>query len=649
MARSEPFISVIVPAYNAVTTLERALNSISDQAYKSLEVIIVDDASVDGTAQRAASYEGLDIRLIKSEKNLGASGARNLAIDVARGEYLAFLDADDEWLPGKLDAQFALLEKHEKAIFVTCEAHLLGAGGRPLGRINPRRERPQGHDGWKALLRYPCVATPCVLARRDKVVEIGGFSTSLASGEDQDLWIRLAMLGAVEHLDEVLVNVYDTGFSLSKRERINSAAAILPLIEQRVEENRSRLSAREVQTILAQRYQSTGRIYVEAGQYRKGFELLAKASRMGLDPAGNVSYFARSTPPARVLKKLLNPPRLGKEHDVTLEAGTRPGLIIVVDTEEEFDWSKPFSSANRSIESILYQDETQALFQAYGVKPTYVLDYPIVENKKSVDVIKNYYSGGHCMIGAHLQPWVNPPYLEEQSNYNSYPGNLSFRSEYLKLKELTELIESEFSHRPTSYKAGRYGFGPSTPKILKTLGYEIDLSIVPHTDFTDVEGVDFSRFVNAPVWLGDDLDLLAVPLTRGFAGLLSRLGPRVFQSIDSELGNKLHLPGLLARSGLLERITLTPEGISFEEMKRLTVKMMSRGRNNFCLTYHSSTLMPGGSPYVTTSEDRARFIATIEQYLKFFFEECGGQASTPELLRAQALHSRSIAGSNAND
>ncbi len=640
MTRSDPLISVIVPTYNAATTVERALASVVAQNYENLEVIVVDDASIDGTSDLVMRFEELDIKFFQSQTNLGASGARNLAIEMATGDLLAFLDADDEWLAGKLTAQVAAFLSRPDSIFVTCEASLLGPGGKSLGLINPNRKRPEGPDGWKALLRQPCVATPCVLARRDKVLQAGLFNPELASGEDQDLWVRLAMLGSVVHIDEVFVNVYDTGFSLSKRERSSSAEAILPIIQQRIEENRHRLNDAEIKTILAHRYQSVGRIYAESGRHKEGFEYLGKAASLGLDSLGNLAYLLNSTQPIKRLKHIVSPHRLGREHEVTLDEKVQPSLVVVVDTEEEFDWSRPFSASNRSIESILYQDETQALFEKFGVKPTYVLDYPIVENKKSVDVIKRYFEPGNCMIGAHLQPWVNPPYLEEQSNFNSYPGNLSFQSEYRKLKELTEKIEQEFSHRPTIYKAGRYGFGPSTPKILKTLGYQIDLSIVPHTDFSEVEGFDFSSFVNAPVWLGDDLDLLEIPLTRGFSGLLAPLGPRVFQDINGPLGTRLHLPGLLARTGLLERITLTPEGISFEEMKRLTMKMRARGRRIFSLTYHSSTLMPGGSPYVTTDEDRAVFVKTIEQYLEFFFDECGGQASTPDELREQALRHR---------
>jgi glycosyltransferase involved in cell wall biosynthesis len=633
-------ISVIVPAYNAMMTIERALASIVVQNYQNMEVLVVDDASADETSQVVEAFEGLDIRLIRSSQNLGASGARNLAIKQANGNFLAFLDADDEWLEGKLLAQLALFRSRPDSIFVTCEANLLGPGGRKIGRVNPNRERPDGADGWKLLLKYPCVATPCVLVRKEFVEKVGLFDPFLASGEDQDLWIRLAMEGPVAHADEILVNVYDTSNSLSKRERSQSVETILPIIKKRIDERENELSKSEIDQILATRYQSVGRTHCEAGRLREGFGFLLKASRLGSEPIGNTAYFAKAAPVVRHLKRIVNPPRLGAEHHVELKDSSRPNLMVVVDTEEEFDWSKPFSTSSRSIESILYQDAAQELFEKFDVRPTYVLDYPIVENQKSVDVVKGYFDREACQVGAHLQPWVNPPYKEELSNFNSYPGNLNYSSEYEKLRELTERISSEISHRPTIYKAGRYGFGPSTAKILKSLGYMIDVSIVPHTDFRAVDGFDFSNFMNAPVWLGDDLDLLEIPLTRGFAGLLAPAGPRLFPLIDGKLGEQFHVPGLLARLGLLERITLTPEGISLAEMKRLTRKMISRGRRIFCMTYHSSTLMPGGSPYVTTQDDREAFVKTIKEYLEFFFAECNGQPVTPEQLMRQAVEGR---------
>jgi hypothetical protein len=98
----------------------------------------------------------------------------------------------------------------------------------------------------------------------------------------------------------------------------------------------------------------------------------------------------------------------------------------------------------------------------------------------------------------------------------------------------------------------------------------------------------------------------------------------------------LHVPGILARLGLLERITLTPEGISFEEQRRLTRALLRKGHRVFSFTYHSPSLAPGNTPYVRNEADLRAFLQRIEEYLRFFTEEVGGQAATPFEVKAHA-------------
>ncbi|MGZ9158546.1 MAG: glycosyltransferase family 2 protein, partial [Nitrospira sp.] len=117
-----PLVSVIVPAHNAQTTIERALGSVRLQDYPNIEVIVVDDASIDRTADKVENFTELPVRLTRARCQLGASGARNLGIASARGVYIAFLDADDVWLAGKLTRQVALLHRHPAMTFVTCES-----------------------------------------------------------------------------------------------------------------------------------------------------------------------------------------------------------------------------------------------------------------------------------------------------------------------------------------------------------------------------------------------------------------------------------------------------------------------------------------------------------------------------------------------
>src|SRR5579864_8016045 len=102
MQMTPPFVTVLIPAFNAAVTIRRAIDSALGQSYRNLEVVVVDDGSRDTTSEIVASYARDDVRLIRLSSNQGASGAVNEGIAAAQGEYVAFLDADDEWLPTKL-------------------------------------------------------------------------------------------------------------------------------------------------------------------------------------------------------------------------------------------------------------------------------------------------------------------------------------------------------------------------------------------------------------------------------------------------------------------------------------------------------------------------------------------------------------------
>ena len=309
-----------------------------------------------------------------------------------------------------------------------------------------------------------------------------------------------------------------------------------------------------------------------------------------------------------------------------------PLLQVVVDTEEEFDWDRPFDRRNVGVTAIGAQATAQALFSPYGLRPTYVIDYPVATTPSSIAVLKGFLDAGQCQIGAHLHPWVNPPYEEEVSEANSYPGNLPAPLESAKLLALTRAIGTAFGIQPTIYKAGRYGIGANTAGILRGLGFRIDLSVVPHTDFSRQSGPDFRGWPDRPYWL--DQTRLELPRSRGFCGGAAATGPAVFTFIESDWARSLHLGGLLARSRLLERVTLTPEGVEFAAMKRLVHAMLRRGHRLFTLTYHSPSLAPGHTPYVRSERDLSVFLDRIRRVLALFFDELAAQPTTPEEVYA---------------
>src|SRR5262249_24219720 len=198
-----------------------------------------------------------------------------------------------------------------------------------------------------------------------------------------------------------------------------------------------------------------------------------------------------------------------------------------------------------------------------------------------------------------------------------------------KLVRLTRSIEENVGIRPRIYKAGRYGVGRATARILAELGYEIDVSVVPGTDLTCKFGPDFSHCRATPYWFGKDPALLEIPLSIGYTGLLANTGPVAYTLTMNERLKALHVPGILARLRLVERITLTPEGISFEEQRRLTRALLRKGHRVFSLTYHSPSLVPGNTPYVRNQADLRAFLRRIEQYFDFFICEVGRAAGKP--------------------
>jgi len=313
-----------------------------------------------------------------------------------------------------------------------------------------------------------------------------------------------------------------------------------------------------------------------------------------------------------------------------------PVLVVVVDTEAEFDWARQRPRRAIGVTSVKLQMQVQRIFERYEVRPTYVLDYPVSSTPEGYEFIRSLYRAGGCVIGAHLQPWDNPPFSEQKTDENSYPGNLPFELEREKLIRLTTSIEENVGVRPRIYKAGRYGVGRATAQILGELGYEIDMSVVPGTDLSRKFGPDFTHCRAGPYWFGTDPALLEIPLSIGYTGLLADTGPMAYALTMNERLKTFHVPGILARLRLIERISLTPEGVSFEEQRRLTRVLLRKGHRIFNYTYHSPSLVPGNTPYVKSEADLRAFLGRIERYLEFFAEEISGRAATPFEVKAFA-------------
>ncbi len=191
MPRDTAPVSVVVPAYNAAQTIGRALESIAAQTLRPAEVIVVDDGSVDATADAAAAMQAAlgetRLRVIRQE-NKGAGAARNRAVHEASQPYLAFLDADDEWLPEKLARSMQVLQ--DGGYLLVAHDYL---DVTPDGdvHVDCRRRFKEMPDPYTTLYLKGYIPSISVVTHRDAVIAAGGFDETLRNAQDFDLWLKL--------------------------------------------------------------------------------------------------------------------------------------------------------------------------------------------------------------------------------------------------------------------------------------------------------------------------------------------------------------------------------------------------------------------------------------------------------------------------
>lgn len=307
-------------------------------------------------------------------------------------------------------------------------------------------------------------------------------------------------------------------------------------------------------------------------------------------------------------------------------ADGRPRLVTMVDAEEAFDWSRPFSRDASDVSSMAKQHLAHRVFKRHGVVPLYLADYPVANQDAGRAPLRELLRDGACEVGAQMHPWVTPPFEELVCEHNSYAGNLPPALELEKARRLTDKLAEAFGDRPLIYRTGRFGVGPRTADVLRHLGYLADTSVTPGWQ-PNCQGQWGSWGISArPYWCDRDRTLLEIPVTGALVGRLARrygarLGPVAFHRLAGRTG----LTGALSHLGLLERIRLSPEGMTLDEAKRLVRVMVADGHRTFVLTYHSPSLAPGNTPYVRSAADLDHFLAWLDGFYTFFREEVGGQ------------------------
>ncbi|KAF1079005.1 glycosyltransferase family 2 protein [Methanogenium sp. MK-MG] len=211
-----PKVSVVIPLYNKEPHIARALNSVLSQTVQDFEVIVVDDGSTDGGAEVVRSFDDQRIRLIQQE-NQGVSAARNWGIEAAEAELIAFLDADDEWLPGFLETIQRMREKFANigayaTAYMICEDNFEKRIAKYKGLPSAPWEGIIPNYFYSMVFGEPPICSSVVAIPKQVFLNIGLFSTESKMGEDLDMWFRIALkypiafsynIGAIYHRESI--------------------------------------------------------------------------------------------------------------------------------------------------------------------------------------------------------------------------------------------------------------------------------------------------------------------------------------------------------------------------------------------------------------------------------------------------------------
>jgi glycosyltransferase involved in cell wall biosynthesis len=195
-----PLVSVIIPTYNRADLVRQAVASVKAQTYRDFEIVVVDDGGVDGTFEVLSACP--ELRLLRHARRRGVSAARNTGITAARGQWLAFLDSDDLWLPDKLARQMCLLEGRPELLICQTEETWVRHG---VAVHKPATHRKVAGRIFLPSLTRCMISPSAVILHRRLFADHGVFDVTLPAAEDYDLWLRLTWRYDVGLVDEPLV------------------------------------------------------------------------------------------------------------------------------------------------------------------------------------------------------------------------------------------------------------------------------------------------------------------------------------------------------------------------------------------------------------------------------------------------------------
>jgi hypothetical protein len=300
-------------------------------------------------------------------------------------------------------------------------------------------------------------------------------------------------------------------------------------------------------------------------------------------------------------------------------------LLVGIDTEGDNQWDAA-ARANQQFTNIHALPQLHALFAKHGVRPTYVITYPVASDPRSADVLRVLLARGDCEIGAHHHAWETPPCTAEDVRRHPYASMLPRAQFEAQLASLTEAIERAVGRRPVSYRSGRFGFSADHVAGLERLGYLVESSVAPLFNERHKGGPEFVEAPLTPYFLAYDSatcpgtsGLLEVPVSAG----LNRRLPKAVQHAYARAPRPYTTRRVLRALGVVRLRWLRPSYSSLADMLGLARDLARAGEPVLNLLFHSSEAIVGGSPYNRTQGDLDAFCERLDRFLAFATRDLG--------------------------
>jgi peptidoglycan/xylan/chitin deacetylase (PgdA/CDA1 family) len=312
-------------------------------------------------------------------------------------------------------------------------------------------------------------------------------------------------------------------------------------------------------------------------------------------------------------------------------------LLVGIDTEGDNQWDAA-ARANQRFENIYALPRLHALFARHGVRPTYVITYPVAEDPRSAEVLRGMLAGGDCEIGAHHHVWETPPCTAEDVARHGYASTLPRRQFDEQLGRLTDAIKRAVGVTPVSYRSGRFGFSADHVAALERHGYLVESSVAPLFYEAHKGGPDFVEAPLTPYFLAYDSattagtsNLLEVPVSAA----LNRQLPKRLQFAYARAPRPYTTKRVLRKLGLLRLQWLRPSYSSLADMMALARTLARSGEPVLNVLFHSSEAIVGGSPYNKTQGELDAFFDRLDRFLAFATRDLGAVPLTFAELRAR--------------